>query len=364
MRRLAILVPLAALLIALPACGDDPAAPVGARPYAECTTATPYVPTGGWRSNCPGALGMDSTTLRRALDDIGGQMPTLEAFVVARKGYIVLEGYWNGARASTPLDIRSVTKAVTASVVATEIRAGRIPGMEEPLRTYWGWLTTTDDPRHATLTVRHLLDLSAGFDMQSPGLSSIDAPTWYLTRPFGWDPGQHWQYDEGLYDVLSALVRRVDTRGMRDAARADLFAPLGIAGAASRWPVDASGNAYGAAGLRLTAREMLSLGELYRRDGVWDAQQVLPADWVAPMRVRPAGLADDVQVWFRGWRQVMLDGHLTLFTIGYGGQYIVVVPDLDLVVAAGAIPNVQQSGWPSVLRLVGDYLIPASSAQE
>ena len=357
-------VPLVLLTALLAACGDDPVAPVGARPYAECAAPTPYVPTGGWRSICPGAVGVDTAPLRQALLEIEGQMPTLQAFVVARKGYIVLEGYWNGVRASTPIDLRSVTKAVTASVVATEIRAGRIPGMEEPLTSYWGWLATTDDPRRATLTVRHLLDLSAGFNMTASGQSSVDVPSWYLTRPLRWDPGTHWQYDEGLYDVLSALVRGVDARGMRGAAREELFAPLGIAGAASRWPVDAAGNAYGASGLRLTAREMLSIGELYRRDGAWDGRQVLPANWVAPMRVRPSGLADTDEVWFRGWRQRVIAGHLALYTIGYGGQYIVVVPDLDLVVAAGAIANVQPSGWPSVLRLIGDWVIPASSALE
>ena len=82
------------------------------------------------------------------------------------------------------------------------------------------------------------------------------------------------------------------------------------------------------------------------------------------MRARPAGLADAQQLWFRGWRQVVLAGRLTLYTVGYGGQYIVVVPDLDLVVAAGARPDVPPNGWPSVLRLVADWVIPASSPLE
>ena len=358
MRRHVPLVPLLAALLA--ACAHDPAAPVGVRPFAECAAITPYVPTGGWKSNCPGAVGMDSARLRVAIDE-ASQMSTLEALVVARRGYVVVEGYWHGVRAATPIDLRSVTKAVTASVVATEIRAGRIPSMEEPLTTYWSWLATSDDPRRATLRVRHLLDLSAGFDMNGSGQSSADAPSWYLTRPLRWDPGTHWQYDEGLYDVLSALVRDVDPRGMRDAARADLFEPLGFAAASSRWPVNGVGNAYGAAGLRLTAREMLSIGELYRRDGVWDGQQLLPAGWVAPMRVRPTGLTDEQEVWFRGWRQIVLGGHLALYSIGYGGQYIVVVPDLEMVVAAGAIANAPQGSWPAVLSLVRDHVIPSAS---
>jgi CubicO group peptidase (beta-lactamase class C family) len=299
--------------------------------------------------------------LRLALDEVDERMPTLRALLVARRGYVALEGYWGGARASTPLDLRSVTKAVTATVVATEIRAGRLAGVEAPLSGWWGWLATTEDPRHAQLQVRHLLDLSAGFVMDAPGTVGEDAATWYLSRPIRNAPGTTWQYDEGLYEVLSYLVRKVDARGMRAAARDDLFAPLGLAEAAARWPVDGRANAHGAAGLRLTGREMLSIGELYRRDGVWDGQPILPAGWVARMRERPASLAPNEQLWTRGWRQVVLDGHLTLFTIGYGGQHIIVVPDLELVVAAGADPNVPPEAFPSVLALVRDHVIPAAS---
>lgn len=359
-RPFTFVLPLAAALVAA-GCGDDPAAPVGARPYAACDAVTPYVPTAGWRSNCPGALGIDTARLRGALNDIDGQMPTLKAFVVARQGYIVLEAYYGGYRASTPVDLRSVTKAVMASVVATEIRAGRLKGLDDSLTTYYPWLATTGDERHGKVRLRHLLDLSAGYIMGADGQVDTDKATWYLSRPVHAEPGASWEYDEALYDVLSYLVRKIDARGARTVAREELFAPLGIADAASRWPVDNLGNVYGAAGLRLTGREMLSLGELYRREGNWDGRQVLPADWVAPMLVRPSELADNQQVWFRGWRQVVLAGHLTLFALGYGGQYIVLVPDLGLVVAAGADPNVPTSQFPPVLALVRDHVIPATT---
>lgn len=355
MRRLATI-----LLLVLAACGNDPAAPEGARPYAECGDVTPYVPTGGWRSTCPGAVGLDTARLRLALDEVEGRMPTLRALLVARRGYVALEGYWGGARATTPLDVRSITKALTATVVASEIRAGRIARVDAPLTGWWSWLASTEDPRHAQLHLGHLLDLSAGFAMNAQGTVGEDVATWYLSRPIRNAPGTTWQYDEGLYDVLSYLVRKVDARGMRTAARDDVFAPLGIAAAASRWPVDDRANAYGAAGLRLTGREMLSIGELYRHDGTWDGQAILPAGWVARMRERPAHLADNEQLWTRGWRQAMLAGHLTLYTAGYGGQYLIVIPDLELVIAAGADPDVPPEQFPAVLALVRDHVIPAA----
>ena len=357
---LTFVLPLAALL---GACGgDDPVAPEGARPYAECADVTPYAPTAGWRSNCPGALGIDTTRLRGALNDIEGQMPTMRAFLVARRGYVALESYWNGTRATTPVEIRSVTKAVTASVVAIEIGAGRIPGMETLMSTWYPWLATGTDGRRAEVRLRHVLDMSAGYLMDANGTNPTDRATWFLSRPMRAEPGTTWEYDEGLYEVASYLVREVDERGTRTVAREELFGPLGIADAASRWPVDEASNAWGASGLELTAREMLSFGELYRLQGMWDGRQVLPAGWVAPMLVRPAGVTDDQMVWFRGWRQIILGGHLTLVAAGHGGQYIIIVPDLELVVAAAADPNAPQGSAPPVLSLVRDHLIPGMTA--
>lgn len=356
------------LLLCLPllaACGgDDPVAPVGRRDFAPCGTVAEYTPTAGWRSACPASVGMDSALLVAMVTEVETTMPSLQALVVARRGHIVLEGYWRGVRESTPLDLRSVTKAVTATVVANAISRGRIPSMEAPIAPYFPqYLATPDDPRKAGLTVRHLLDLSAGFEPLGEGTVFDSYAGWALTRPLAADPGTTWSYDEPLYKVLSTLVRRVDDRGMLGAARDELFRPLGIAGAARRWPVDRFGDAEGAAGLRMTARELLTLGELYRRDGMWEGAHLLPSGWTAPMKVRRDGLANDTQVWFRAWRQVVVGGHVALFALGWGGQYLVFIPDLELVVAAGADTAMPPSRFPLVMNLVRDYIVPASAAR-
>lgn len=308
---------LALLLATALACRADPAAPEGARPFAACGATPAYWPTTGFRGACPAAVGMDSAALRAAVDAVPVTMPTVLSVAVARRGYVVLEGYWHGTRASTPIDLRSVTKAVTATVVGAEVAHGRIAGTGQLARDFFPeYLTAPPDPRAARITVGHLLDLTAGFAPNSQGTTTASYEGWVLTRPMLEEPGTSWWYDESLYHLLSILVRRVDERGLLGAARDDVFGPLGMGAAARRWPVDPRGNAYGAGGLRLTTREMLELGELHRHDGVWDGTRILPDGWVAAITTRPEGVPDAVTYWSCGWRQTVLDGHLAYYALG------------------------------------------------
>ena len=354
---------LASLLLSslLVACGGDgPTSPDGDASFASCVGATAYTPTGGWRATCPAAVDMDSAQLRVALREADGTMPTLRALAVARRGWLVAESY-HGMHRGDAVDIRSVTKAVVATVVGAAIQNGRIDGTDQLLSDYWPqYLTARDDARKAQLRVEHLLDLTAGFRPNSQGTSDESMAATALTRPLSDAPGTSWWYDELLYHLLPHLVSAADPRGATAVARDDVFGPLGMAQAIERWPLDADGTLWGAAGLRLTTAEMLKIGELYRRDGVWEGRRILPPGWVAAIRDRPADAPADAVYWSRGWRQRLLAGHLAIYAEGYAGQYIIVVPSLELVVVAGADVDAATSRFPDVLSLVEDEIIPAA----
>jgi CubicO group peptidase (beta-lactamase class C family) len=344
------------------ACRDNPTAPSGPLAYAACTALDAYWPTRGWRANCPASLGLDTTGLRGTLDVIRDSMPTVYSFVVARHGYIALESYYHGARRGTGFELRSVTKAVTATIVGAAIQRGAIPGVSQLVRDYYPDYLD-GDPRKQGLTLEHLLDLSAGFDLNAAGTNQRDFAAATLSRPLIADPGAAWSYDEALYHLLSVIVGRATGHSALALAASDVFGPLGIPISAKRWATDREGNPAGAGGLVLTAREMLSIGELYLHDGVWDGRRILPDGWVRDnVARRPEGAADETVYWVRGWRQTVYGGHLTYYALGYGSQFIVVVPDLEMVVVATADPYVPESWFPHVGALVRDHLIPAASA--
>lgn len=347
----------------LAACGDDPVAPLaGVQPYAECAPVAEYWPTDGWRSSCPGSLGLDTTRLRGALDAID-TMPAVLSFIVARRGHIALEAYYQGATSRSAFELRSVTKTLMATTVGAAVEEGSLD-LSTRLRTYWSGIIDEDpDQRKRAITVDHVLDFTAGFPLVYSVLdtSTYPAPLPLLSRPLAADPGARWVYDEPLYHLLSLILRIETGAPAFDVGRRRLFGPLGIPMSARRWETDGNGNPLGVTGATLTAREMLKIGELVRRGGTWDGQRILPEGWTAHVETRPAGLAPDSVLWRRGWRQVLWSGRLIYAAVGYGGQYIVVVPSLELVVVATCNPYAQRFAfWPRIEQVVAQHVIPAA----
>ena len=143
--------------------------------------------------------------------------------------------------------------------------------------------------------------------------------------------------------VLAAALERADgdrPRTILDYAREKLFDPLGIstrpafsrplpdlfapefAKAGFGWGTDPNGIQIGAFGLRLTAPDMIKIGELYRRDGVWNGQQIVPADWIQ-QSTAPSTLNEEYGLlwWILGEPEG--PGYAAS---GHGGQHIMVLP--------------------------------------
>jgi CubicO group peptidase (beta-lactamase class C family) len=146
--------------------------------------------------------------------------------------------------------------------------------------------------------------------------------------------------------LATALRRGGEDRSVLDYARVKLFDPLGIqtrpafddplplqlegsafARAGFGWATDPRGVHIGAFGLRLTAPDMLRIGELCRAGGNWNGQQLVPAAWISESTTLNSSTAGYGYLW---WVDEV-DGHSHFLAAGSQGQRIVVVPDLDLV---------------------------------
>lgn len=105
--------------------------------------------------------------------------------------------------------------------------------------------------------------------------------------------------------------------------------------AAFAWPRDAQGRYLGYSALKLTARDMVALGQLYLDQGLWKDMQIVSSAWIteATQPHVPTGVARQEHYGYQWWT-TEADGHAAFVAVGYGGQHIEVVPDLDLVVIA------------------------------
>ena len=365
MKTLRLLAALAALApLALAACHDGPAAPVGntVLRFAACTAPEAYWPTGGWRENCPPALGVDSAKLRLAFEHAERDLPNTLSLLVVKGGYVVGEQYYHGVRQNTRFDVRSMTKSVVASLAGVAMQRGELPSLDARLQPIFPqYFRTQDDPRKQHITLGHVLSMSAGFDPDGQPTQPGSVVSIALTRPMRNDPGTVFYYDEYAYHTGAVALSLTLQRDLLDYANERLFGPMGFTLPSSAWATDAGGFTTGASGLTIGARELARLGLLYARDGQWEGRRLLAAGWVdsaSTIHVRPEG-ATEFQGYGYGWWVTSLRGHHTFYASGYGGQTLIVVPELDLVTVVTTDPRADQSAVRSYLQLVPDWVLPA-----
>jgi len=260
---------------------------------------------------------------------------------VVKNGRIVGERYGEGFSADTPLLGWSMTKTVTAAIIGTLVRKGRLALDQDDLFELW----STDD--RSTITIAELMAMSSGlaFNEDYGDVTDVtrmlylepDMAGFAAAKDLVAAPGSVFSYSSGTTLMLSRIWQ--DSFDDQAAAlawpRDALFAPLGMRSAV--FEADARGTFAGSSYLYATARDWARFGQFLMQDGVWQGRHILPDDYVAMMR-EPAPASDGVygkgQLWLRrpgGDAEADLPDD-TFWLRGHDGQSVTIVPSRDLVV--------------------------------
>lgn len=309
---------------------------------AEVPLASPPVDLSlPWHETTPDQVGLDGARLEAAAARAALQ-PRFRSLLVARHGKLAFERYFGGATAETPFDVRSVTKSVVSLLTGIAQRDGVLPDLDASIAT-WLAASYVVDAQDAAVTPRHLLHMSSGFR------AAEDAPGGYngwvlsgrpvqylLDQPHVAAPGSGFAYDSAAVHVLGVCLENAAARPLADYAHDALFAPLGIDGEV--WEPMLQGSVNGGAGLDLRGRDLLKLGQLVLQRGASGTRSVVPEAWIAAVTTPAFPWREDYgpqrSVTYGGLFWVTDTVPAAAFAWGYGGQYVYVVPSLDLVVVA------------------------------
>jgi CubicO group peptidase (beta-lactamase class C family) len=273
-------------------------------------------------------------------------LPQLRSLLVSRRGELIAEYYAPGVRASALANVKSVSKSIIATLVGIAIERKLIKGVEVPIGTYFPELRKDPEPRKQAITIEDLLTMRAGLESTSgehygPWVRSRNWVRAVLAQPMVSEPGGPMQYSTGSSHVLSAILTKATRRSTWQFAQEALARPLGIS--LARWRQDPQGIYFGGNEMLMTPKQMLAIGELYLERGRRNGRQIVPAAWVETSCVpRTTSVWDPDRRYGYGWWIQDFDGGTACFAWGYGGQYIFVFRDLDLVVTATSSTTVSE----------------------
>jgi len=264
------------------------------------------------------------------------ELPRLHSLLVSWRGDLVLEQYFNGTRASRPANVKSVSKSLISALVGIAIDRKLIEGVDQPIATFFpGALGTQADAAKRAITIEDLLTMRSGLESTSSRNygSWVRSRNWVryaLARPLLSEPGTEMDYSTGNTHLLSAIITRVARKSTRQFAQEALAGPLGFT--LADWPRDPQGIYFGGNDMLLTPRQMIAFGELYLNRGARNGRQIVSAAWVDASFVARARSHWSDQLYGYGWWMRQVAGRRIHFAWGFGGQFIFVVPDLQLVV--------------------------------
>lgn len=271
----------------------------------------------------------------------------IHAVLVARHGRLVLEEYLHGTDGDALHDTRSAAKSLTSVLVGAAMQDGARIGPETPVyATLEKALPADLDPRKRAMTLGDLLSMASGFhcddrDPKAPGnedvMQSQDAqPDWYryaLDLPMVAQPGGERVYCSTNPNLAGGVLAKVTGEPIEDSfdrliARPMQFGPYAL-------NLQPTGEVYMGGGAQFRPRDFMKLGQLMLNGGTWQGKRILSADWVQ-RATAPRGQLRGLHYGYLWWGIDLPWQGQTLpayYAAGNGGQAVIVVPKLDLVVA-------------------------------
>lgn len=339
------------VLVVLTACGSS------------YTYSIPSQTGDGWSTSSLEEVGIKEAKLAKLVDRINdGTYADVHSVLIARDGKLVFEEYFRGYTwnyddpefhgelvqfdAQRSHNLASVTKSVTSALLGIAIDQGAVGGVQDAVCDYFPAYAAACSHGKEALTLEHLLTMSSGLrwneaDLPYSDLNNdvvqlfiVDDPIGFvLSKPLDHQPGSTWYYNGGGTNVLAEVIHQATGQRMDEYAEQVLFGPLGITEVT--WEYLPNDLVYASGNLRLRPRDMVKFGQLFLDGGEWQGQRLVSQEWVAASTAWRMDPGPGEGYGYQWWLFDADHGGETVrvyHASGWGGQQIMVLPALDMVV--------------------------------
>jgi len=333
-----------------------------------------YAPQPGedWEVSSPEEEGVDPLLV----EDLylkASELEKLYSLLVVKNGNIIAEDYFNGGSIQRKSLIQSVSKSYISALVGIALEEDCLTSLDQKLMDFFPELVgQISDPHKKEITIREMLQMRSGYPDEETHQSFLDALYWgeypelIIDFPLVSEPGEKFNYSNLTYSWLAIILSRTCEENLRDYAKDRLFEPIDTE--VGDWLQDRDGYYIGSGGIHVTARDAAKFGLLYLNDGMYEGHQILPSNWVRESLINYSRKTRGNIASFRnlgygyGWWTAKIGRHECTFAWGHGGQLIVLLDELNMMVVSTADPFFGQhdgNSWKhekAVFNLVGDFI--------
>ena len=372
----------------------------GFKPYpAPPYTYQPFTHiNGGIGVDTIGKGNVDAVLLQKAADEIrNGKYGEVHSMIIFKDNKMLFEEYfpghqykWDGPNHhgewmnwdhSTLHGFKSVSKSIVSLCIGIAIDKGFIKSADQSVFDF------LPDHRHLKkngkekITIAHLLTMTSGLEWEEwkTSLSSDkndivgiwfqdkDPLTFILEKSLIRDPGTTFNYSGGNTILLGEIIRNATKMDLELFSKKYLFKPLAIDSA--EWGLRyKNGVIEAGGGLEMTPRDMMKIGALCLNKGVINGQQVISQQWIEKCGAQYANNTNifipghfsgshgyAYSWWLKSYKKAGKDINM-FHAVGWGGQELIIIPELNAVVVFTGGNYMQLSTTFSILD---KYILPA-----
>lgn len=340
---------------------------------AKSLAAVDYTPLAGdWAVSTAEAQGLDRRSVAQ-LYCTAARLEKIYSVLIVKDGFLVAEEYFNGGSINQKVLLQSVTKSYTSALVGIALKQGCLASREQKMLDFFPEVADRmSDPRKLHINIEQMLQMRGGYPWEETdaalwnGLLSVRYVPLIESFPLTAEPGATFQYSNLTSNWLGIILNRACGQRLKAFGEEHLFSIIDVE--AGEWGTDWDGHNNGCGDLRFTARDAARFGQLYLDGGLYKGQQVVPADWVRDSLTSYSehawdniGDFHDIGYGYHWWA-AKVGAHPVNFAWGHGGQLIVLVQDLNMVVVVTAYPfHLEHNGesWcheRAHISLVGKFI--------
>jgi CubicO group peptidase (beta-lactamase class C family) len=273
------------------------------------------------------------------------KLPGLYSIVLSVKDTLKYNQHFNGTKEEDVFDDQSLTKSIGSLLIGIAIDKGLISSPDEKLVHWFPQLKNDPDKRKQDITLRQVMNQASGLyheDLEringiADFLALPDPAGFVLQAPLLSTPGSVFHYNNAATHLLSLILTKSCGTDILSFAKKNLFDPLGITTLQWEKMKDGYYDLSGLQNIRLRTTDLIKIGSLLLHEGRYGQQQVLPRQWVTQI-LHPDTLYRTEWGFHPSryglcWYHITYKGQEMIYGMGWGGQFLIVVPGFQMVMA-------------------------------